>query len=224
MVTLLKLAIALFPSSACLVLAAAPDSHRCESKPQAAELRRVEVHLLKPVGEIVGMPWPENSQGGPRSHSLSEPCDLTVHLPDGRKLSMRTRPLLIVSRILPSDVVGSIFAAPIGGRGSIREKAAEAEQLLAAWGIESDEAMAAGLQDWKEQNYGGSGVGGRLRVGMELGDKTWLSFRASSGGPLHGGWNLVVEVGAKAEVIKEARLQASNAGITKPATRPSSEG
>jgi hypothetical protein len=118
---------------------------------------------------------------------------------------MRTRPILIVSRVMPTDMIGSIFAPPEGEKGSLRDKAEEVERLLAQWKITPDDRMRTGLDEWKQWNDAGTGVGGRMRVGMELDERTQVAFRVDSGGPRNGGWYLVVEFSAKAEEWQRAR-------------------
>jgi hypothetical protein len=170
-------------------------------------LRHIEVTLFGSISRLEGIDWPDDPHNRWRSWSLTEPCDLTVHLPAGRTLRMRTRPILIVSRIMPTDVVGAVDAPPEGKRASLREKAEEAERLLAQWGIEPDERMREGLEEWRKRDYLGAGSGGLLRVGMYVDEVTYLAFRVQSGGPSRGGWHLVVEIEAKAQEMQRIRRQ-----------------
>jgi hypothetical protein len=188
----------------------------------AAPLRQVEVPLLGKVSELKGMQWPDDPRGVWLSRGVSEPCDLTVHLPDGKALRMRTRPVLLVGRIMFTDVVGEVHAPPEGGRASLRAQALAIERLLAQWEITPDARLKAELDEWKQSNDSGTGIGAKLRIGMSLKHAIQLSFRATSGGPPEGGWFLVVEIEVTADErrrIREWELL-ENRRSRSPSTQP----
>jgi hypothetical protein len=153
------------------------------------KLRQIEVTLLGKTSDLKGIKWAPDPEGNDFPTGLEEPCDLTIRLPGGKVLKLRTRPILIVSRIMLTDIIGTIDAPPEGSRGSLREKAAEVERLLAQWKIVPSSRLRADLEEWKQENYSGTGIGGRLRVGMDLDKQTSISFRVDSGGPRLGGCN-----------------------------------
>jgi hypothetical protein len=174
--------------------------------------RPVEVTLFGKTSDLKGMQWPHDPDNRMRSWSVEEPCDLTVRVPSGKVLRLKTRPILIASRIMPTYVIGSVYAPPEGIRGSLRDKAAEVERLLDQWKIKPDAKMRADLVEWKQANDGGRGVGGRMRVFTDIDERTQVFFRVSSGGPRLGGWDLVVEIEAKAEEWERVRKEESTTG------------
>ena len=185
----------------------------------AVALREVEVTLLGSTSDLKGMRWVHDPENRHRSQGIEEPCNLTVRLPNGKLLKMRTRPILIVSRVMPTNVIGSVDAPPEGERGSLREKADEVERLLTEWQITPDPCMQTALHEWKQNGDPGTGIGGRMRIGVALDDRTQVAFRVSSGGPGNGGWHLVVEIAAKAEEWQRAREAAAETRPT-AATQP----
>jgi hypothetical protein len=190
------------------LVAAATQPATPPVKESHVEIRQVEVTLLGKTSDLKGMQWPDDPPEQAelrRSTWIEEPCDLTVRLPSGKVLKLRTRPILIVSRIWPTHVIGSIDAPPQGGRASLREKAEEVERLLDQWQIVSNEPLRNELNEWKRQDYAGTGIGGQLRIGIALDEQTYLSFRVTSGGPDQGGWHLVVEIEAMAEEMQRIK-------------------
>ena len=112
------------------------------SRPANAEglsRRKIDVTLLGRVSDIRGIDWPTDARGKQRSLNVTEPCELTVHLPGGRALKINTRPILVVTR--EGDVVVSISAPPEASPGQLPDKAREMEKLIDAWGATPPERM-----------------------------------------------------------------------------------
>ena len=84
--------------------------------------------------------------------SLVEPCDVTVHLPSGKFLKVRTRPILFISRLIArnddGDVVTEVVAPPEeGAPGPLSAKARYADKLLREWGAKPTPHMRASLDE-----------------------------------------------------------------------------
>jgi hypothetical protein len=112
--------------------------------------RHVDVRILGRVGDIKGINWPTDPRlGFALSAGLEEPCDLTIRLPSGKIIAVRTRPILFVRRTFEDDTVMSVFAPPEGKKGSLADKGHEVERLLSRLGVVPDARMRAMLDEWE---------------------------------------------------------------------------
>jgi hypothetical protein len=116
-----------------------------EQKPTPA--RVVEITILGRTSDAKGLHWPENAANVGMSASVSEPCNLTVHLPSGKVVAFRTDPILFVG--CDAGNVVSVTAPPRGGMCPLTECAAEVERLIVRWGLRPDDRMRSGLDEWK---------------------------------------------------------------------------
>src|SRR5689334_22135605 len=65
----------------------------------ATALRHVEVTLLGRIADLKGIRWQGDTGNGlALSAGVEEPCEVSVQLPSGKHLVIRTRPILVVSR------------------------------------------------------------------------------------------------------------------------------
>lgn len=169
------------------------------AKEEPVTLRQVEVTILGKVSDIKGLQWPDDPQGRWRSRSVDEPCDLTIRLPGGKVLKMRTRPVLIVTR--EEDTVVSVAAPPPGQAGPLAEKARQMEELVATWGAVPNERMQASLNEFKRVKPPMLGdpvpFAGIERLGTTFHDGTEITFELVVGPP--GQWNLNAHISAQAE-------------------------
>jgi hypothetical protein len=179
-------------------------------------VRQVEVTILGHIGDAKGLDWPRDaSPDRTLSIGVDEPCDLTVHLPSGKILALRTRPVLVVSHASGSDIVTEVLAPPEERKGSLADKAREIDKFLMQWHVVPDRKMRETLDEWKRSDDSGSDdfhIAASLRIRTELDARTQLSFAVSSLTP---GWNLVVEIEAKPEEWENARHQSRSANSQK---------
>jgi hypothetical protein len=182
--------------------------------------------MLGQITSLKGLePSPPN-KFGLHEASLSEACQLTMRLPSGKVLSFRTRPILIVSCPIGSDIITSVFAPPIAASGRLAAKIAEIEGLLSEWHAAPSKHMRDSLDEYKTYEDRGVGVEAGLlpfsdRLGAaDLDQQTEVSFRLSRGPD--GRWNVVAEIEAKHAEWERIRheLDARDASTTKPASQP----
>lgn len=185
--------------------------------------RHVDVTILGRIDDVRGLPARRPNPLGLNELSLSEPCELTVHLPSGKMLSLRTRPILIISCPILTDAVTSVRAPPEEKKGSLADKAREIEDLLAQWQVVPGQRMRDQLAEWKKRDDIGSdhfrGVVVTERIRTDLDEQTELTFEVSTLTP---GWNLMVEIDAKpegwAKARREARDRVARSAVTTKST------
>jgi len=206
---------------------AAPATRPAQTQPEA---RRVELTLLGKTSDIKGLKWPVAKSSFDIFFSsvwIEEPCDLTLHLPGGRTLNVRTRPVLIVSQ--SEGFVVTVQFPPAESKPAwLSDHADEMAKLLGAWHAIPSKHMLALIDDYKKTGPPGPNdpvfFGGIERVGgAKLDDHAGLLFELSSVG---GKWSMTAVIGAEGPDrdrifrMSQARMHRELFQTAEPATQP----
>jgi hypothetical protein len=198
-------------------------------KENAVKLCHVEVTMLGKTSDIKGMQWPDDLDRW-LSYSVEEPCDLILHLPTGKTLTMRIPPILIVSQMEGSVVTVQV---PVGKKEAwLAERAREMEKTLAAWHAVPSKRMQASIEEFKHIGPPGPNDGvplaGIERVGAaSLDEHTDLLFELVMG--RGGKWSMVAVISAKQKdrepLFREwqTRMARLAAAATKSTSHPSTQ-
>jgi hypothetical protein len=197
--------------------------------PAATSVHHVEVTILGRVADVKGIEWLTDARHElALSAGMKEHCDVTIRLPGGRILRMRTRPILVVERLTRTDIITGIIAPPEGEEASMADKVREVEGLLATWHAVPNEHMRALLDEFKKTRDSGAGIeAGNLATDENVGHAdldagTEVTFRFSRGPT--GRWTIVALIDAK-QAEWERVWREANVDIvptTGPSTKPTS--
>lgn len=190
----------------------------------SARRREVAVTLLGKSTDVRGIDWPNDPHFHGRGFcaDLAEPCDLVVHLPHGKDISLRTRPILVVYRDVDDDSVFSIDAPPEGKEAPLAEKVRLVEDLMARWHAKPSHRTQESLR-WlkglpvkpdKAHTFPTSiNVGG-----ADLDASTDLMVTFNEG--FNGKWNIVVTIGLNAAEMERRGKERAKRTAAKPSTQP----
>lgn len=118
-------------------------------------LRQVAVRLLGPAEEITGATVPKHvliAKRGTEFFQIKEPCEFTVDLPGGKKVSLPVKTAFINSQVdvRTKAVVVDVDLLPLPAAVPFREAVAELRRLMCAMCIEPDERMRKQMAAWPD--------------------------------------------------------------------------
>jgi len=142
--------VALFATT--LALGAAGVALMVDQTAPAPRPRRVAARLLGPAGEIAGVDVPGDLTGRNEVYlRVSEPADVTVTLPDGRKVRLLVK---YVSLNVDRGVVVDVHLLPLMHSVPYKEAVAALRRCLEDLGVVPDARMRAMMAAWPDDAPG----------------------------------------------------------------------
>jgi len=188
--------VALFATT--LALGAAGVALMVDRTAPAPRPRRVAARLLGPAGEIAGVDVPGDLTGRNDVYlRVPEPADVTVTLPDGRKVRLLVK---YVSLNVDRGVVVDVHLLPLMHSVPYKEAVAALRRCLEALGVAPDAQMRAMMAGWPDDAPGFDPVNqpGSYphtdRAGMSLSADASITVKVRPADD--GGWFLAVTLEA----------------------------
>ena len=188
------------PSAAVQGAAATQSTRQAERLVQEKpiELRHVDATILGQIVDVRGVDWPRDARtGAALSAGREDVCEVRLHLPGGRTLSLKTRPVLTLTRALDANVVMQASLPPAAPPGPLRKKIEEIESLLKEWDAKPNPRMRALLDEFRGYPATTAELGYFIRIGAaDLDEKSEVLFELS--GDSSGKYYIVAVISAKA--------------------------